>query len=122
MKRDSLKNTNFAPNVIFTEERIRHTLVKGTLSTLLPTINGLEGLEREQMVERLRDLFYDFKNYIGQLPEWQDNDQLRELDEIFDGAGWEDQGLRWTAEDPGDDEDIFVVYFTNKEHTTWRLD
>ena len=101
---------------------LRSDLVHGTLSTMLPTINGLEGLEREQMVERMRDLFWDFKNFIGELPEFQDNEQLATLDKDFDGAGWEDQGLRWTKEDEEDDgEDIFVVQFTNKEHTKWEL-
>ncbi len=105
----------------WSEKGIRLSLVHGTLCSLLKVINGLEGLERWQMVERIRDLFWDFKNFVGGLREFQDNEQLATLDEEFLRAGWDDQGFRWTKEDGDSIEDIFVVEFTNKEHTEWRL-
>lgn len=99
----------------------RIKLVKLTLRTILLTINGLEGLERDYMVETIRELLFEFKNFIGELSEFQENQQLAKLDIIFTKAGWDDQGLRWTKEEPDDEECVFIVHFKDKQHKTWTL-
>lgn len=100
----------------------REKLVAQTLKSILLTINGLEGLQREYMSETFREVLFEFKNFIGELPEFRENEQLATLDKVFKVAGWDDQGLRYTKEDADDDgEDIFIVHFTNKQHSTWEL-
>jgi hypothetical protein len=106
---------------------IKH--LKGTLKSLLEAINGIEGLEharlggmtREDLRSATLDVLYDLKNYIGTLPAFQTNAQLTKLDAAFKAAGWDDRGLRWMAECGDEGESVFIVEFTNKKHTEWRI-
>lgn len=100
---------------------VDHAWVAGTLKSILTAINGLESLERTQMVERQRDILWDFKNYIGELKAYQDNEALARFDAAFKGAGWDEQGLRWASVEEYMGDDIFVVRFTNKTNTNWKI-
>lgn len=96
-------------------------LLSSTLRTLLVTINGLEGLEQEDLVHYQRNVLYAFKNWIGTLKGYQTNEHLKVFDATFKAAGWDDNGLRWATEDASCNEDIFIVRFTNEQRTGWVI-
>lgn len=102
-------------------------LVRGTLNTMLCTINGLEGCvdtKSWKIVENQREIYLDFKNWIAEQKEFQTNTALQALDKAFTDAGWENQGLRWTKEDsadPDEPEQVFVVEFKNKSRSKWEI-
>jgi hypothetical protein len=66
-------------------------------------------------------MLFNFKNLLGRI--YETNEELARFDHVFDLAGWTDQGIRWTREFPeeDDEDDVFIVKFTNKEHTTWDI-
>ena len=106
--------------------RARMQLLCGTLQSMLETINGLEGLDdgKERLVTKQRNLLYEFKNWLGTIAEFQQNSDLRKFDDAFKAAGWDDQGIRWTREDPKDTTqpmDVFIVEFSDKNHTRWKV-
>lgn len=108
-------------------ERLPISFVCGTLNTMLCTINGLEGMidaGNWSLVNRQRELYLDFKNWIASQKEFQTNNALAQLDKAFTEAGWENQGLRWTKEDTSDadePEQVFVVEFKNKARSKWGI-
>lgn len=94
------------------------------ITELLRTINLFEGTDEAHMdriVKELREAHLTLKNLVGIHPDYQNNEGLKKLDKAYAAAGWDCNGLRWTVEDPGDEEDIFIVEFTNDTNTAWRL-
>jgi hypothetical protein len=111
---------------------------KAALSALLLAINACEKLETELQNEFRRvprisgpllSVLYEVKNGLGCM--YQTNEELVRFDDVFTECGWTNKGLRWTTDavyDEDDlagefnDPDIFIVQFTNEEHTAWRLE
>ena len=94
------------------------------ITQLLVTINMFEGTDTphmERVVYELREAHLTLKNLIGRHPDYQDNAGLQKLDKAYKESGWDENGLRWTTADKDIGEDIFIVEFTNTEHTQWRL-
>ena len=98
------------------------------ITELLCTINMFEGTDVahcDPLVTKLRDVHLDLKNLIAVHPDYQDNAGLKKLDAAYQAAGWDDNGLRWTKENPGNPdevEDVFIVEFVpGTKHTEWRL-
>lgn len=102
-------------------------LIRGTLTTMLCAINGLEGCVDTgtwKLIDNQREIYLDFKNWIAEQKEFQTNTALQRLDKAFTEAGWENQGLRWTKEDEADSdepEQVFVVEFKNKSRSNWEI-
>lgn len=93
------------------------------ITQLLVTINMFEGTDTKNMdiiADDLRDGHTMLKDLIGARSDFQTNGKLATLDAAYKAAGWDENGLRWERGDDGV-MDIFIVEFTNPEHTKWRL-
>jgi hypothetical protein len=97
-----------------------------SLYCLLVAINAAEGCEHvdamEPYLKALDTAPMELKNAIGQIDDYQTNEQLETLDAVFKAAGWDDTGLRWTREEGDDEDDIFYVAFTDPDHSRWEID
>lgn len=115
------------PRIRMISEVVAQT--RGTLGTMLCTINGLESLDGGGdalggLLQSQRDILFRFKNWIAEQKDFQTNNGLALLDVVFTDAGWEGQGLRWTKEEtdePEFPEQVFVVEFTNKARSKWDI-
>jgi hypothetical protein len=98
-------------------------LLKGTLKSLLVTINGLEGLDFGQLNEDAREILVGFKNEMERHVGLQSNVTMQTFDAVFKAAGWDDQGFRWTTEKDSDHgvPEIWLVHFKDKHHNTWEI-
>jgi len=90
-----------------------HRLYESSLKYLLLAINSLESIHLELNIRDLsvitREALYSLKNIIGR--EYETNEELSRFDKVFTKCGWDNQGFRWCAEEPGEDEDVFIVEF-----------
>jgi hypothetical protein len=99
-------------------------LIKSTLDTLLCTINGLEGCidtKSWKIVEGARKVYWDYAVWISKQPEFNTNKDLAQLDSVFQRAGWELQGLRWTTTKRSKTIKLKCVEFIDEHNKVWNI-